>query len=369
MKPVIKIMLFGFISSAGQVGFCGDTVQIRGYYQEDGTYIKPRVMDPIRKESEVLPALSKEIGLRKEQISKHYMGRVFVTKVSFPASHQGIVLYGDDLGRTDVDLFKSINKYGGGIDKGEKVVVTKFEIGRKLIDIELNDGGYGTLGDVTLRTLTGVLTLGLTELRDYSKLRNQSGSRLRIQLGRGHSSYVDGDDLHVEKFKEALKSDSPAGRLILENIPMDADQISSLNEQKLMRALEQVLAMPDFYQKVRAETLHLPQNALRLLDQAKKAAANKKPLKDVKIRTLNKEILCVLYPAGIRNVQKKFTAENLDFENINEYLSLVFERPPSSQPVNPVPGITKVTETQKALDSSLNFRDDLPGNDDTHPIQ
>src|SRR5882762_9377592 len=137
MKSILTAF---FVLAACAGGFCqNEQVSIKGYYQEDGTYVKQRVMDPIQKETEVLPLLSKELKIRREQISRYYKGKVFTTKVSFPASHSGIVLYGGNLGRTNVDLFKNINKYGNVINKGEKVLITKFDIGRKTIDIDLNN--------------------------------------------------------------------------------------------------------------------------------------------------------------------------------------------------------------------------------------
>ena len=116
----MKRMIFAFFTLVVCAsGYCqNEQVSLKGYYQEDGSYVKARVMDPIQKQSESLPLLSKELGTRKEQINKHYTGKVFTTRVAFPASHAGIVIYGDDLGKTNVDMFRNINKYGNVINKG-----------------------------------------------------------------------------------------------------------------------------------------------------------------------------------------------------------------------------------------------------------
>lgn len=318
-------IIFVLLLAGAAGGFCGERIKIKGYYQEDGTYIKPRVIDPIRNESDVLPSLSNKRRWRKKQICQYYEGRVFTAKVSFPASHKGIILYGDDLGKTNVDLFRKINKYGASIDKGEKVIITKFDIGRRVIDIELNNGGYGDLGDMSWRALKAILTLGLTELKDYSRIRYQQGSRLRIKLGKKGSYNIYAGDLDVDRFKDTLRNESETNRLILEILGMEKDQLPSLTEEKLVKALDLVLMIPDFQEKIDVSKLDLPKKINWLLVKAMKASSAGKHLKEKKVRTLNKGLLCALYPREIQKHLKKFTTENLNFETINEYASLVLE--------------------------------------------
>lgn len=324
--PMIKgaLVLSLLFSAVPAAASSESSVKIKGYYREDGSYIKPRVIDPIKSDSAVFPSLSRELALRKKQITRYYEGKVVTAKVSFPASRKGIILNGSGLGRTNVDLFKEVSKHGSAVDKGEKAIITRFKINSTSIDIDINEGGYGHFGDMSWRVVAGIFTLGLSELRDWNRVRYQEGSRLRIQLGHEDPASIRPEEIDVEKFRQALAQEIPVNSVILENLEMGKDDAPAVKSENLLPALEKIMAMPDFYQKVPLENVKLSKDTSRLLSKAKKTASAKKSLKGREIRALNKGLLCALYP--IHKTESKYNADNLNFQNIDGLLSLVFEQ-------------------------------------------
>lgn len=184
------------------VAVAQDRIEIKGYYKEDGSYVKQRAADLIETESDsgVFPALSDNLKIRKKEISRFYEGKVGTAKVSFPACHSGLVLYLERLDKSNVDMFRKIRKYGASIEKDSKVIITKIKINAKTIDIELNNGGYGDYIDVSGRVLAGIISVGLTELMDHSQARMQRGSHLRIKSEKKFTK----QDLDFEKIREYL---------------------------------------------------------------------------------------------------------------------------------------------------------------------
>ncbi len=337
MRSLTKISLFTVvISSYTLIGFCGERIPIKGYFQEDGTYIKQRVIDPIPGQSDKQPTLPDNTKLRRYVLQNHYQGRIFTTKVSFPACHSGFSLHINDLGKTNVELFKKVNKYGVSIEKGSKVIFTKVRIKPKEIDIELDNGGYGSLGDITWRVLSDIFTLGLAELQDYQTIRYQHGSRLRIKFNRKDIYYTLKGNVGAEQFRTALKTDTPAGRILLQVLGMDRYSLTDLTNRKLRKALDQVFSMPDFHQKIDTAALDFSafKGTERRLQKVQKAIQKGKTIKQKTIRRLNQGLLCASYPdlkwkiwkfRKIRHINKKLTKKDLTFATIEKYLSLVFE--------------------------------------------
>jgi hypothetical protein len=312
------------LSACAAVAFGDDRVSIKGFYREDGTYVKPRVVDPIERTPETLPALPADRALRRAVLQDYYCGKVLKAKVSFPACHAGLLLYPDDLGKTNVDLFRKVSKYGSSIEKDSNAVITGIRISPRVVDIELNNGGYGSAGDVGARVLKGVFTLGITELMGHRTARFQKGSRLRIMAQPGNRSGFSPGDAGPEEFQTILKSDGKANQPLLAALGLTKDQLDLLTEKKLLSGLNALLSMPDLREKANLEELHLSKRAGRLL---RKAASGKKKLGDKEIRALNKELLCAMYPTGIRKSRGEFDADDLDFKKMNNYLSLVFYPP------------------------------------------
>lgn len=190
--------------STGYSGTIERKRELKGCYGEDGKYSHSVVIDIIEDPSGIVsPELSSKIKKRKKEISGYFEGKIVTAKISLPACHAGIVLYNDDLGKSNVDVFKKVDKYGIAVAKGDKVIITKFKIKKRLIDVELNGGGYGDFGDLFLRSTSGILSLGITELLGcFSKIRYERGSRLRVQF----QSKLGLDALDLEKITGYLSS-------------------------------------------------------------------------------------------------------------------------------------------------------------------
>lgn len=316
------ILVFAILLLYSMDMFCIDSVEIKGYYQEDETFAKQRVIDPVLQNDEVLPSLSHNIQKRKKEIEKYYQGRLISAKISFPASYGGNIIDINDLGKSNVLMFKNVKKYGVSIEKDSKAMITKFKIKADSIDIEFNDGGYGNAKDKILRVFTGIISLGLTELKDYNKIRYQHGSSVRIVVKKKDYFNISSFDLNFEKFKTALQNDNKFNSLILENLNMPKQELDFLTIDEILPVLNDILLMPDFYNKVNVSELYLPKEINRLY---KKVSAKGKTLKEEEIKELNRGILCSLYPYGIIRSSRKFSEEDLNFQRMSKYLSMLFE--------------------------------------------
>lgn len=201
---IIFFLCFIVWVSAGYSDTIERKRELKGCYGEDGKYSRSVVIDTIEESLETAkPELSDKINKRKKEISVFFEGKIVTAKISLPACYAGIVLYNDDLGKSNVDVFKKVDKYGIAVAKGDKVIITKFRIKKRLIDVELNGGGYGDFGDLFLRSSAGILSLGITELSGcFSKIRYERGSRLRVQF----KSKLGKEELDLEKIKGYLSS-------------------------------------------------------------------------------------------------------------------------------------------------------------------
>jgi hypothetical protein len=190
--------------SAGYSGTIERKRKLKGCYSEEGKYSRTVVIDTIEESPETAkPELSDNIKKRKKEISRFFKGKVVTAKVSLPACYGGLVLYNDDLGKSNVEVFKRADKYGVVAAKGDKVIITKFRIKKRMIDVELNSGGYGDFGDLFLRSTAGIFSLGITELSGcFSKIRYERGSRLRVKF----KSKLGKEELDLEKIKGYLSS-------------------------------------------------------------------------------------------------------------------------------------------------------------------
>ena len=190
---VLLVSVFNFAVAQEQV-------HVSGYYREDGSYVKERVIDPIPQDSKIVPELSKTIWIRKTQLRRFYEGKMVVSKVSFPACHAGFKLPLENPTRGNVNIFTKVNKYGSSIPKDSKAIITKFKVKSDTIIIELNNGGYGSFGDISGRAFLDIFSLGLNEMRDYDRIRHQHGSRVIISSSKEWKTA----DLTFEKVSEYL---------------------------------------------------------------------------------------------------------------------------------------------------------------------
>lgn len=199
---IIFFLCFIVWVSSGYSGTIERKSKLKGCYGEDGKYSRSVVIDTIEEFPETVKLeLSGDIKKRKKEISMFFEGKIVTAKISLPACYGGIVLYNDDLGKSNVQVFKRAEKYGVAAAKGDKVIITKFRIKEKIIDLELNSGGYGNPGDLFLRSAAGVFSLGITELSGaFSKVRHERGSRLRVKF----KAPLGKEELDLEKIKGYL---------------------------------------------------------------------------------------------------------------------------------------------------------------------
>lgn len=251
-------------------GSGGDRVEMKGYYGEDGTVLRQRVMDALSP-GDALPALPTNLRERKESIADYYQGRLAAVKVSFPACRQGVLLDLDRLGRTNIDLYRRIDHCGAAMEKDEKSIITRFRTTKSGIDVDLNGGGYGTAGDVAWRAAGDVLTLGLLELRDDTQKRKRRGSRLRVVFGNKGSSLFSAADINVEKFQATLSSgERPSDKLLKTALGPVPEGPGFAAAARIAGALNHVQLMPDLDRALEAEKLALPRWAVKRLAKTRK---------------------------------------------------------------------------------------------------
>lgn len=181
MKEWKAILLLSVVLSLALGATSGERVKIKGFYQEDGRFVRERVVDTLPPNGRDFPPLEEALPARRRQIKDFYEGRVVKARISFPACRSGVSLRVDNPSQANVTLFRRIHKFGISIGKEETAVITGLAVHKSSIDIDLNGGGYGTPWDYVKRTLAGVVTVGLSEaLVDRTGSRTQRGSRLRL---------------------------------------------------------------------------------------------------------------------------------------------------------------------------------------------
>jgi hypothetical protein len=279
-----SLLVIVFLSAFVARAFCveGEKIEVKGYYHEDGTFekhknktdAKQQMIDPLVNDSELSFPLSHDLSKRREEIIKYYHGKIITTKVPFPASNEGNIVDIDDLGKSNIQMFNCVNKYGISIEKNAKAIITNFKINPGIIDIEINNGGYGNFKDVSWRVATGILTLGLMELKDYKQERLHRGSRLRIVLKREDSYNLSSYDIDFDEIKQALQSDTKSNSFILEHLNVKKDQLDSLTEVKLLQSLNEIIEMPDFYEKVDFSEFDLPKDIAKLLKSVSRESSD-----------------------------------------------------------------------------------------------
>ena len=199
---IITVLYFIVWVSAGYSGMIERKTKQKGCYSEDGQYVRSVVIDTLDEKSEsAKPQFSDKIKKKKKEVSRFFEGKIVTAKIALPACYSGIILYQDDLGKSNVGIFKKVNKYGISVEKGDKAIITKFRIRKKVIDIEINNGGYGNPGDLFWRGTAGLFSLGITEFAGcFSNLRYERGTRIRIRF----KSKLKKEQLDIEKIKEYL---------------------------------------------------------------------------------------------------------------------------------------------------------------------
>jgi hypothetical protein len=80
----------------------------------------------------------------------YFEGRTIVAKLAMPAAEAGVDVYPDAKPAVDFpEHAKRLKRYGIAIQAGQPALVTKIRVKGKLIEFQLDGGGYGTSGDPT----------------------------------------------------------------------------------------------------------------------------------------------------------------------------------------------------------------------------
>ena len=83
-------------------------------------------------------------------LRSYFEGRTVVVKLAMPAAEAGIDVYPGATPPVDYpEHAKRLKKYGTAIQPGQPALVTKIRVKGKLIEFQLDGGGYGTAGDPT----------------------------------------------------------------------------------------------------------------------------------------------------------------------------------------------------------------------------
>ena len=95
--------------------------------------------------------LAAPLGAQDEAALRSYFeGRTVTVKMAMPATEAGIDVYPGTSRPIDYpDLAKRMKKNGVAIQAGQSALVTKLKVKGKLIEFQLDGGGYGTMGDQT----------------------------------------------------------------------------------------------------------------------------------------------------------------------------------------------------------------------------
>lgn len=232
--------------------FADSTIITKGYFKENGSYIKPRSFNPLIDSELSRPILSESLQLRKKQISSFYEGQIMTSRISFPACEEGATLYIDNINKGNIETFDNIVKYGSSLEKGDVVLITDFTIGSNYINIELNAGGYGNTKDIAGRVIKDVLTLGIAELAiDYQIERFKSGSRLRIILNSLDDNILFTKfDIDSDKFIDTIQTENGyIYNYIFENknaSPTSDEILAQMNQLLLERELYKNVAVPKY---------------------------------------------------------------------------------------------------------------------------
>ena len=101
-------------------------------------------------------ALAGPVRAQDEAALRTYLeGRTVRVKVAMPATEAGIDVYPGTAQPIDYpELAKRMKKNGVALEAGQPALVTKLKVKGKLIEFQLDGGGYGTAGDPTDPTVS-----------------------------------------------------------------------------------------------------------------------------------------------------------------------------------------------------------------------
>lgn len=83
-------------------------------------------------------------------LREYFEGRTVTVKIAMPGTEDGVDVYPGTAKPIDFPRHASrLKQYGTALRAGDQALVTKLKVKSKLIEFQLDGGGYGTMGDET----------------------------------------------------------------------------------------------------------------------------------------------------------------------------------------------------------------------------
>lgn len=93
-------------------------------------------------------------GQSEAVLKEHFEGRTVKLKIAMPGTEDGVDLYPGTAKPLDFPRHAArLKDYGTALKAGDEALVTKLKVKSKLIEFQLDGGGYGTSGDETSSTI------------------------------------------------------------------------------------------------------------------------------------------------------------------------------------------------------------------------
>ena len=99
-----------------------------------------------------LPLAHLPVGRAQSEaaLKEYFEGRTVTLKIAMPGTEDGVDVYPDLPKPLDFPRHADrLKDYGTALRAGDKALVTKLKVKSKLIEFQLDGGGYGTMGDET----------------------------------------------------------------------------------------------------------------------------------------------------------------------------------------------------------------------------
>ena len=99
-----------------------------------------------------LPLAHLPVGRAQSEaaLKEYFEGRTVTLKIAMPGTEDGVDVYPDSPKPLDFPRHADrLKDFGTALRAGDKALVTKLKVKSKLIEFQLDGGGYGTMGDET----------------------------------------------------------------------------------------------------------------------------------------------------------------------------------------------------------------------------
>ncbi len=94
-------------------------------------------------------------GQSEAALKEYFEGRTVKVKIAMPGTEDGVDLYPGTAKPLDFPRHADrLKDYGTALKAGDEALVTKLKVKSKLIEFQLDGGGYGTSGDETSSTIS-----------------------------------------------------------------------------------------------------------------------------------------------------------------------------------------------------------------------